>query len=102
MSDQEQSPYFSSNETLNESNNNNKSVEPWYYKYTSGFDYASIAFIIICVILIITYVLFTSKSSGFLNSSKRSDREMDEDLLTNQISSLNRMQERNVNQMHGR
>lgn len=81
------SPYLVSSE----SNDGNK---PNYF--TTELIFVSI-FIIISIIVIIYY--FSSSSSSFLNPGYRSDKQMDDSYLEDQIEFLNKMQERNMSKM---
>lgn len=51
----------------------------------------------VVVFVVVTY--FHKPSSGFLNSSNRSDSQMDESFLTKQINTLNKMQKQNMHTM---
>ena len=80
------SPYLVSSE------NNDSNKMPYFT--------TEVIFIIICVILLIALIYyFSDSSSNFLNPGYRSDKQIDDSYLEDQIEFLNKMQDRNLSKM---
>jgi hypothetical protein len=80
------SPYLVSSEN----NDSNK---------MSYFTTEIIIIVIVVVILIIIIYYMSDSSSNFLNPGYRSDKQIDDSYLEDQIEFLNKMQDRNLSKM---